>query len=220
MNLATSVTMVRIVLLPLILFFWIAAIEFIYISPFFSYWGRLIAIIFYMIAVATDVFDGQIARKRNEVTDFGKVIDQIADKMLVLLGFLLIITDPILLDSPIMVMPVWFAVLVVFINIGRDYVVGIVRQISKEIIPADRFGKMKTMFQFGSIWLFMLWAVSAALNWSLYSIDILNTLHIYFAWVTMIVATALSVLSGVNYVLGYRQAKRASEPKVEEKPVE
>jgi len=206
-NIPTWITFFRIALLPLILFFYVGATELIQ-SEFMHYWGRFIAVILFMLAVASDWLDGYVARKRNEVTDFGKVIDQIADKVLVLLAFLLIVTDPALVDSPFNIMPIWFAVVIVFINIGRDYAVGAVRQISKTVIPADRFGKAKTMFQFSALWLFMLWAVSATLGWGLYTNDLLNDLHRYLAWIMMIAATVLSVLSCVNYILNYRQTLR------------
>ncbi|MDD2214808.1 MAG: CDP-diacylglycerol--glycerol-3-phosphate 3-phosphatidyltransferase [Oscillospiraceae bacterium] len=90
MNLPNKLTVMRIVLIPLVLIFllplpWSQAAAW---NDFLSSGGRLIALLFFMIASFTDYLDGHIARARGIVTNLGKFLDPIADKMLVLSAFI------------------------------------------------------------------------------------------------------------------------------------
>jgi len=209
-TLATWVTLARLAMIPIIALFYLGAVHFVN-SEFFAYYGRLIAMILFVVAAATDWLDGYIARKRGEVTELGKILDPIADKLLVVLGFALIVTDPFLLDDFDNILPVWFAVIFLVVNIGRDYVISALRQISSSkghIIAADKFGKAKTITQFAAITLYMLYAVNVGFNNRIVPLGLMHELHIYFSWTMMVVATVLSVLSCVNYILNYKRAMR------------
>ena len=75
MNLPNKLTVMRMILIPFFVFFMLA--------PYFEGYGNYIAVAIFIIASLTDMLDGKIARKYNLVTDFGKFMDPLADKLLV-----------------------------------------------------------------------------------------------------------------------------------------
>ena len=77
MNLPNKLTVMRMILIPFFVFFMLA--------PYFEGYGNYIAVAIFIIASLTDMLDGKIARKYNLVTDFGKFMDPLADKLLCLL---------------------------------------------------------------------------------------------------------------------------------------
>jgi len=84
MNLPNKLSLLRIFLIPVMLFF--------YLADFVPY-GKVIALAVFIIAAFTDFLDGKIARKHNLVTNLGKLLDPIADKLLVMSGLLLVVID-------------------------------------------------------------------------------------------------------------------------------
>lgn len=131
MNLPNQITISRIILVPLIMvFYMVSAIPY----------GKLIATILFIIASVTDFLDGYLARKNNQVTDFGKFLDPIADKLLVMAGILIIIIDTIL--------PLYVYIIVCTLIFARDYFVNSLRQVASTkgvVIAADKSGKLKTV---------------------------------------------------------------------------
>jgi len=128
MNLANKLTMFRIVLIP---FFLLA----LYLLPF--PWGRYIGVALFIVAALTDFADGYIARKYKMITNFGKFMDPLADKMLV--GAALIY----LTESQIV--PAWATVVI----ISREFLISGFRLIAAEkgqVIAAGFWGKVKTAF--------------------------------------------------------------------------
>ena len=84
MNLPNKLTLLRIILIPFMMFF--------YLADFIPYGiGKIVAIVIFILASLTDLLDGKIARKYNLVTDLGKFLDPIADKLLTATAFLLIL---------------------------------------------------------------------------------------------------------------------------------
>ena len=92
-NLPNKITIIRICMLPLIIFF--------YLASFLGPWGKLVAFALFLIACVTDLLDGYIARKYHLVTDFGKFLDPIADKLLASTGLVLLITGNNSVIAPI-----------------------------------------------------------------------------------------------------------------------
>lgn len=129
MNLPNRLTVIRIILTPVFLFFFLA--------DFIPY-NNIYALLIFVSAAVTDLADGKIARKRNIVTNFGKIADPIADKILssaVLLGFML-------LDM----CSIW----VVLIVLTREFTVSALRISAASqgtVIPANIYGKIKTVIQ-------------------------------------------------------------------------
>ena len=136
MNLANKLTIFRIILVPVILI-----IPFLNISG--DLWGipftYLIIDIIFIIASLTDKLDGYIARSRNQITNFGKFLDPIADKILVIVAMLILVEAGRL--------PAWIPAIVVI----REFVVSGYRLVAVEkkgkVIAASIWGKIKTATQ-------------------------------------------------------------------------
>ena len=128
MNLANKLTMFRIILIP---FFLLA----LYVLPF--PWGRYIGVGLFVVAALTDFADGYIARKYHMITNFGKFMDPLADKMLV--GAALIYL------TEVQIVPAWATVVI----ISREFLISGCRLIAAEkgqVIAAGFWGKVKTAF--------------------------------------------------------------------------
>ena len=145
MNLANKLTILRILMVPLIV-----------IIPFFNIQGKLFGIqytyliidLIFILASITDKLDGYIARKRNEITTFGKFLDPLADKILVLTAMILLVE----IDR----IPAWIPSIVV----AREFIVLGYRLIAVEkegkVIAASIWGKLKTATQmFAIIFMFI-----------------------------------------------------------------
>ena len=217
-NLPTKITLVRILMLPIILFFYVMGVCAINVT-FFRDWGKLIALILFVIAAATDWLDGYIARKYNMVTNTGKLLDPVADKMLTLLGFILILSDPVWYDyagnSLYPAFPYWFAVLVVFIALGRDIIMNSLRFIAAEqgiTIAADKLGKIKSTLQYIGITLYMLLAFNFNPFIQFLFDGVWLNLWCYVCVFIMAAASVLSIWSCVNYIQNY--VKSVNELKI------
>ena len=128
MKLPNMLTLLRIILIPVFI------VVFYIDSPVAWY----IAAFVFVAAAITDIFDGQIARKMNIVSNFGKLMDPIADKMLVS-------TALILLSVSGMIHPV-----IVIVIISREFLVSGLRSLAASqgvIVPASIWGKLKTIVQ-------------------------------------------------------------------------
>lgn len=131
MNLPNKISISRIAMTPIIM-----ALYLISEIPY----GKLIAFFLFIIASVTDFLDGYLARKNNQVTDTGKFLDPIADKLLVMAGVLVIMVDAIL--------PLFVYIIVCAMIFARDYLVNSLRQVASAkgvIIAADKSGKIKTV---------------------------------------------------------------------------
>ena len=129
MNLPNKLTMLRIILIPVFLV--LVLVESI---PLHYLWALLV----YLIACFTDTLDGHIARSRGLVTDFGKLMDPLADKLLVMSALVAFI--------PVADVPVW----VVVVILAREFMVTSLRLIAARknvVIDAEKSGKIKTISQ-------------------------------------------------------------------------
>jgi CDP-diacylglycerol---glycerol-3-phosphate 3-phosphatidyltransferase len=110
----------------------------------------------FVTAAITDYFDGKIARERNLVTNFGKLLDPVADKVLMVAAFVM------LLGIPSMCVPAWSIVMI----LAREFLVTGARSLGAAqgtVIPANKWGKMKTILQmvYACTFLFFLVALQA-----------------------------------------------------------
>lgn len=131
MNLPNKLTIFRVILIPFFVFFLLADIGLGTLAP-------VLALIIFIVASLTDMLDGKIARKYNLVTNFGKFMDPLADKLLVC-SALICLTD---MDR----IPSW----VVIIIIGREFIISGFRLIASDngvVIAANYWGKAKTVCQ-------------------------------------------------------------------------
>ena len=137
MNLPNKLSVVRLCLIPVF-----AAIYFIAALPF----NFLIAGVVFAIAAATDFLDGHIARKYNLVTDLGKFLDPIADKVLVATAYIVMLV-PAGAGEP--VMP-WYCAIGTVIILARALIVSGFRMVAASkglVLAADKAGKLKTVVQ-------------------------------------------------------------------------
>ncbi|MDD2625376.1 MAG: CDP-diacylglycerol--glycerol-3-phosphate 3-phosphatidyltransferase [Bacilli bacterium] len=138
----------------------------------------IIAGVLFIIASFTDLLDGRIARKRNLVTNFGKFIDAIADKVLVN-------TSLIILSAQGFISPA-----IPVIIIARDTIVDSIRMIASSngtVIPAGKAGKIKTVVMMIGLSLTFFYN----LPFELWNVDVSNVL--------LIIAVVLSIYSGIEY---------------------
>lgn len=169
MNLPNKLTMCRIILIPFFVFFLLA--------PYFPENGKYIATVIFIIASLTDLFDGKIARKYHMVTNFGKFMDPLADKLLVC-SALICLVDMKRLAS-------WIAIII----IAREFIISGFRLVAAEqqiVIAASYWGKFKTTFQMLMIILLIL------------DIDhpIFQTAAVLFTYI----ALALTIISLADYL--------------------
>jgi CDP-diacylglycerol--glycerol-3-phosphate 3-phosphatidyltransferase len=178
-NIANGLTVLRLVLVPVFAVL-------LFHDDGHQTWWRIAAWAVFAIAAVTDLLDGELARKRGLITDFGKIADPIADKALT--GTALVGLS-ILGDLP------WWVTVVILV---REIGVTLLRfwVIRHGIIPASRGGKLKTLLQGVAIGLYILplegWAATLAA-------------------VIMAAAVVVTVVTGVDYVMRALRLRRTSE---------
>ncbi|MBQ7935510.1 MAG: CDP-diacylglycerol--glycerol-3-phosphate 3-phosphatidyltransferase [Clostridia bacterium] len=187
MNTPNKLTLLRVLMIPLFIIVFLAVP-----AP----WGAFVGAAIYGIASATDAIDGHLARKNNQVTDFGKFLDPLADKMLV-------ITALVLLQHMDLIHPV-----ITIIIIARELMVTSIRLVaasSGKVIAAGWWGKAKTVTQMIATLLLM---VEPALLGKLeygWSIPFLTgsspETTAVFGSALMLVATLLTLISGSEYLV-------------------
>jgi CDP-diacylglycerol--glycerol-3-phosphate 3-phosphatidyltransferase len=180
-NIANALTVFRLVLVP------------VFLLALFADGGhdtawRVLAWAVFAVASVTDRIDGDLARKRGLVTEFGKLADPIADKALIgaaLIGL-----------SALGDLPWWVTVVV----LSREVGVTLLRfwVIRHGVIPASRGGKLKTLLQAVGTGLFVLIPVGSWLK--------------PIAWTFMIAAVAVAVVTGVDYVARAVRLRRPARP--------
>ena len=184
MNLPNKITLSRIILLPFIVFF--------YLAEFLNPYGKIIAFALFIIAALTDRLDGYYARKLNMTTTLGVFLDTNADKMLTNIGLLLVVCDGTI--------PMPYGVLVAIIFVARDIVISALKQLAASknyIMCADNLGRIKAGFQMVAIPALML---AAFLRLIVNNKTVLLVYNIV-AWSLLGVATALTIISMINYLV-------------------
>lgn len=134
MNLPNKLTVMRMILIPFFVFFMLA--------PYFEGYGNYIAVAIFIIASLTDMLDGKIARKYNLVTDFGKFMDPLADKLLVCSAMICLIPSGKLPTA------------IVIVIIAREFIISGFRLVASDngiVIAANYWGKFKTVSQMAMI---------------------------------------------------------------------
>ncbi|ATQ35833.1 CDP-diacylglycerol--glycerol-3-phosphate 3-phosphatidyltransferase [Mesoplasma entomophilum] len=196
LNLPNWLTLIRLLLVPIVVMLVISNIcdwdkSFIIgtgTSTFHITLTMLLAGIVFIVASFTDFLDGYLARKNNQVTEFGKFFDPIADKLLVNATL-------ILFASSISIIPVW----VTLVLILRDIFVDFIRMIlsSKNItLSAGIFGKLKTVFQMIGLSILFFFS-SFTLNIEVWQEQLIL--------IPMYIAVAFSLYSGLDYFLKARK---------------
>lgn len=188
MNLPTKITVARMFLIPVMLVCFC-------LREVFDYYYILAAFAF-GISSATDFIDGYIARKYNMVTDLGKFLDPIADKILVVAGLTVIIAD-----AQNIGINIYFVVVATTVILAREFIIGVFRQIAAskgKVLQADKLGKIKTIAT--------LFGISFLIIAPLKNIDTaawhyIGLVFYYAGYVLFAFATLMTVVSGVNYIV-------------------
>jgi CDP-diacylglycerol--glycerol-3-phosphate 3-phosphatidyltransferase len=145
-------------------------------------WARTLAVVLYAAAILTDYFDGIIARRNNEVSGFGKLMDSIADKALIVSLFFALVGEGSMAS--------WMAAVMVI----REFAVTGLRMVALEggeVIAANRWGKAKMNAQSIAVFILLLGEPGAS-GWQ-------GTVS-ELGWWVMLVAVVLTVLSGWSYL--------------------
>lgn len=203
MNVPNALTMVRIFCTPILVL--------MFLLPIANGVGVFVALGIYVLACFTDLLDGKIARKYNLITDFGKFMDQIADKFITTTAMILVLFEGVTFK--------WLAIVMLLIVVLRDILIGGIRMVAankKFVIAADIYGKIKSFFLDVASMILMLYVgLTQAVNaeWIEY---------IKYAGLSlMIIGVGLTVISCVNYTT--KAIKKLSEPEekeLEESPVD
>ncbi len=170
MNLPNKLTILRVVLIPFFVCFMLI--------PYFDGYGNYIAVAIFIIASITDFLDGRIARKYNMVTNFGKFMDPLADKLLVCSAMICLIEKELLAS--------W----IVIVIIAREFIISGFRLVASDngvVIAASYWGKFKTTFQ-------MIMVIVLTLNIRTPFFEALAQILIY-------VSLILTVISLIDYIV-------------------
>ncbi|MBQ9084678.1 MAG: CDP-alcohol phosphatidyltransferase family protein [Clostridia bacterium] len=195
MNLPNILSLIRVLLVPAFVVTLIAMRN-------VEIWGIVVPIIIYIITALTDMLDGMIARKYNLITDFGKFIDPLADKFMVISSMIAILVW-MLIPSRIngynlggdytLAMVFLAALLVVFLReLGVTTLRMVVNNTSGEVVAASWLGKIKTVSQMGGTVIILLEPL----------IPFFNENHILsYICIALILLTTL--VSGIDYLRAY-----------------
>lgn len=169
MNLPNKLTILRVCMIPFFLLFMLTD---------FTPGSKYIALIIFVVASLTDLLDGHIARKYKLITNFGKFMDPIADKLLVCSALICFVE--------IGSLPAWIVVII----ISREFIINGFRLIASDkgiVIAASYYGKLKTIFQ-------MAMTIVLIADIQIKGFEILETILIYGALI-------LTVISLVDYLI-------------------
>lgn len=172
MNLPNKITMLRVILIPFFVFFMLCGDM---VSG-----AEYIAAGIFIVASLTDTLDGYLARKYKLVSNFGKFMDPLADKLLVCSALICFVSIP---ENP---MPAWAVIII----ISREFIISGFRLVAADtgvVIAASWWGKIKTVVQ-------MLMSILLILNYTGKVIDIAEYVLIY-------AAVALTVISLLDYMI-------------------
>lgn len=167
MNLPNKLTLSRVIMIPFFIFFMLSDVAGVY--------SKWIALVIFAVASLTDMLDGQIARKYNLVTNFGKFMDPLADKLLVCSALICL--------SAAGRLPAWITILIV----AREFIISGFRLIACEqgiVIAASMWGKVKTVIH-------MILIIVMIMN-----LQALSVVEI----VLMVLAVILTLVSLVDYM--------------------
>ncbi len=190
MNLANKLTIMRIILIPLFLVFILVKD-----IPY----GSLIALLIFVLASITDKVDGYIARSRNQITNFGKFMDPLADKMLVISALIALVECGLI--------PSWMVIVI----IAREFAISGLRMLAASeglIVAASWWGKIKTVIQIAATMALLLRLnyeqigfVKEFFESNAVLIGFIN----YVPMTLMVLSVIATVVSGIDYFIKNRK---------------
>lgn len=181
-NLPNRLTIFRMIMVPLVMVFML--VDMIEGGIFGITYQSMISALIFIVASLTDWFDGYIARRDNLVTNFGKVMDPLADKLIVTAVMLCLMVSG--------VFPVWCAMII----LARDFLITGIRVIAVAegiSVAASMWGKVKTTIQMVSMVIAILFGAS--------EIPVLY----WIAQASIYLSTLATLISGISYIYDYRK---------------
>ena len=174
MNLPNKLTVLRVIMVPFFVFFMLTDVG--------GEANKWIALAIFVVASLTDMLDGKIARKYNLVTNFGKFMDPLADKLLVCSAMICLIPSGKLNTA------------IVIVIIAREFIISGFRLVASDsgiVIAASYWGKFKTNFQMFMIIMLI--------------IDLGTSTAVMIENILIVIATALTIISLVDYLVKNKQ---------------
>ncbi|MBP3619320.1 MAG: CDP-diacylglycerol--glycerol-3-phosphate 3-phosphatidyltransferase [Clostridia bacterium] len=222
MNLPNKITVCRICLIPLFVFF--------YMADFVPY-GKLIAAILFAGACFTDFLDGKIARKRGLVTNLGKFLDPIADKVLVMAGIILLIACPIQPHNGVTflsaIQPYYVGIIAAVVILARELIISAFRQVAATknvVLAADMYGKVKAVFQFITLIFYFVYAflieefydgvTPGKIDFGFATMsgwDVANTILGLVGYLLLAITVVMTIVSACKYISNNRQVLKDSQ---------
>lgn len=159
---------------------------------------KISAMMAFLLASGTDLLDGYLAKKNNQITDFGRLMDPIADKILILSAFIAFVQ--------LQIVPAWMVLIIIF----REAAVTGLRVLALtkgKVISADRGGKHKTAVQVTAIFIILILIVIREADPSLacFRSQIAENVYRNVIFAIMLVTVTLTMLSGLSYLLKNRE---------------
>lgn len=190
MNLPNKLTIARMIMIPVfILFFYL------------NFAGHyFVALAVFAIASFTDLLDGKIARRYNLVTNLGKFLDPIADKVLVSSALIVILTVPSYFTAFLGGWAMIVGGCCVVVIFARELIVSGFRMVAADagiVIAADKIGKFKTVAQDISIIMLLLFGGFYEIFGDAVGVQVVN----YIGLIMLAAAAILTVISGINYIV-------------------
>ena len=186
LNVPNTLSLIRVCLVPLFV------LALIFMRDM-GIWGCIVPTVVYILTGLTDMLDGKIARKYNLVTDFGKFIDPLADKFMVLSSMITILVWMLLRGETFLaIVFVWVVLIILFRELGVTSLRLVVANKAGEVVAASMFGKLKTVSQM---------AGTVVLIVEPY-IPFFRDNHI-LSYVFMAVMAFTTIFSGLDYLKAY-----------------
>jgi CDP-diacylglycerol--glycerol-3-phosphate 3-phosphatidyltransferase len=168
-------------------------------------YGKTAALFLFSIAAITDFLDGYLARKHNLITDFGKLMDPLADKVLMASGFVMLCS----LESTRTLFPAWIVITI----LTREFMVTGLRLVASaegKVLAAEKLGKHKTIWQIITVIYFLVFLASEdpGLQWLDHLFEIKMLSPAIAGKILITITLVLTVWSGLGYLLKNRSMLR------------
>ncbi|MCR5481773.1 MAG: CDP-diacylglycerol--glycerol-3-phosphate 3-phosphatidyltransferase [Clostridia bacterium] len=173
MNLPNKLTLARVIAVPIFVILYVMNL-------------KILAFLVFIAASITDLLDGKIARKYNLVTNFGKIMDPLADKILVYSAFCLMIENGLV--------QAWMLIVI----LAREFAVSGMRTVAAAegiVVAADIFGKLKTVFQMIAVPLLILFGAFAEVH------PFLDNAIFWLGEIALWISVIMTIISGINYIV-------------------
>jgi CDP-diacylglycerol--glycerol-3-phosphate 3-phosphatidyltransferase len=183
LQVANALTLARIIMIPMVVICFYLPVE----------WGKSAAAILFIAAAVTDSLDGYVARKFNQMSALGAFLDPVADKLMVAIALILLVSDEPLLLRPFQFDPHLLITITAAIIVGREITVSALREWMAEMgarakVAVSSMGKLKTIFQM------------TGLSMMLYRDDLLGLPVFELGVACLVTAAALTLWSMLAYL--------------------